>query len=107
VRPAPPPPLPSIRLPRDAGTFTSTCRLDFDAVVVTAAPIVTHHPAHAALPAGGTGRAFTNVFVKNFRDDVTDEQFRATFAGCGNITSAVVARDAEGRSQPLAAVPES
>jgi polyadenylate-binding protein len=36
---------------------------------------------------------FTNVFVKNFREDVTDEQFQAAFAGCGNITSAVVARD--------------
>ena len=33
------------------------------------------------------------VFVKNFREDVTDEQFQAAFAVCGKITSAVVARE--------------
>ncbi len=37
--------------------------------------------------------------MKNFRDDVTDEQFQAAFAECGKITSAVVARDAEGKSK--------
>jgi len=31
--------------------------------------------------------------VKNFREDVTDEQFQAAFAVCGKITSAVVARE--------------
>ena len=45
------------------------------------------------------GRSFTNVFVKNFRDDVTDEQLAAAFASCGKITSAVVARDANGKSK--------
>jgi hypothetical protein len=65
----------------------SAPRLDFDAVVVA--------PAAAA----HSGRPFTNVFVKNFRDDVTDEQFRAAFACCGAITSAVVARDGAGKSK--------
>ncbi len=44
-------------------------------------------------------RAFTNVFVKNFREDVTDEQLSAAFAVCGKITSCVVARDASGKSK--------
>jgi RNA recognition motif-containing protein len=66
--------------------------MDFDAVVVAAAPAVSRPAAHS-------GRQFTNVFVKNFRDDVTDEQFQAAFAGCGKITSAVVARDEAGKSK--------
>ena len=45
------------------------------------------------------GRSFTNVLVKNFRDDVTDEQLAAAFASCGKITSAVVSRDANGKSK--------
>jgi len=45
------------------------------------------------------GRSFTNVLVKNIRDDVTDEQLAAAFAACGKITSAVVHRDANGKSK--------
>jgi len=45
------------------------------------------------------GRAFTNLLVKNIRDDVTDEQLAAAFAGCGKITSAVVHRDQNGKSK--------
>ena len=70
--------------------------MDFDAVVVAAAAVVPLNPAHERKL---SGRPFTNVFVKNFRDDVTDEQFQAAFAGCGNITSAVVARDDAGKSK--------
>jgi RNA recognition motif-containing protein len=64
--------------------------LDFGAVAVAAAPVA--QPPHS-------GRAFTNVFVKNFSADVTDAQFQAAFAGCGVITSAVIARDAAGASK--------
>jgi polyadenylate-binding protein len=45
------------------------------------------------------GRSFTNVLVKNIREDVTDEQLAAAFAACGTITSAVVHRDANGKSK--------
>jgi RNA recognition motif-containing protein len=72
----------------------SLCRLDFDAVVAVHAPVHAHTP-HWQQPA----RAFTNVFVKNFREDVTDEQFKQAFAGFGAITSAVVARDESGKSK--------
>jgi len=44
-------------------------------------------------------RAFTNVFVKNLRDDVTDEQLNAAFASFGSITSCVIQKDkASGKS---------
>jgi RNA recognition motif-containing protein len=36
--------------------------------------------------------------VENIRDDVTDEQLAAAFAVCGRITSAVVHREANGKS---------
>ncbi len=72
------------------------CRMDFDAVVVPAAAVVPLYPAHERKQ---SDRPFTNVFVKNFRDDVTDEQFQAAFAGCGKITSAVIARDDAGKSK--------
>ena len=52
--------------------------------------IVAHYVPHEKRHAG---KAFTNVYVKNFREDVTDEQFQAAFAVCGKITSAVVARE--------------
>ena len=70
--------------------ISSLCRLDFDAVVAAAAPAVSHAPPP---------RAFTNVFVKNFREDVTDEEFKNAFASCGTITSALVARDDGGKSK--------
>jgi polyadenylate-binding protein len=45
------------------------------------------------------GRSFYNVLVKNIREDVTDEQLAAAFASCGNIMSAVVHRDPNGKSK--------
>ena len=64
----------------------------FGASASSSAPalIVAHYVPHEKRHAG---KAFTNVFVKNFREDVTDEQFQAAFAVCGKITSAVVARE--------------
>jgi hypothetical protein len=80
--------------PPPARLMPSLCRLDFDAVVAAPAPVHAHAP-HWQQPA----RAFTNVFVKNFREDVTDEEFKQAFAGFGAITSAVVARDESGKSK--------
>jgi len=42
-------------------------------------------------------RSSTTVLVNNIRDDVTDGQLAAAFAACGNMTSAVVHRDANGK----------
>ncbi|KZT56426.1 polyadenylate binding protein [Calocera cornea HHB12733] len=42
---------------------------------------------------------FTNLYVKNLDTEVTDEEFYALFAPFGNITSAVIQRDEEGRSK--------
>jgi len=44
-------------------------------------------------------RKFTNVYVKNIPDDVTDEKFREAFAKFGEVTSAVVMRKADGASK--------
>ncbi|XP_059631499.1 polyadenylate-binding protein 3-like [Cornus florida] len=42
---------------------------------------------------------FTNVYVKNFSETTTDEDLRKFFAKYGTITSAVVMRDANGKSR--------
>ncbi|KAI0726624.1 polyadenylate binding protein [Fomitopsis betulina] len=42
---------------------------------------------------------FTNVYVKNLDTEVNDEEFRELFAQFGNVTSAVIQRDDEGRSR--------
>ncbi|KAF2449293.1 polyadenylate binding protein [Karstenula rhodostoma CBS 690.94] len=42
---------------------------------------------------------FTNVYVKNVDLDVTDEQFRDLFEKHGDITSASLARDDQGKSR--------
>ena len=58
--------------------------------------VVAHYvPAEKRL----VGASFTNVLVRNIREDVTDEQLAAAFAGCGKIMSAVVHRDANGKSK--------
>jgi len=44
-------------------------------------------------------KVFTNVFVKNIDDEVTDEQFRAMFDKYGKITSHKLMCDAEGKSK--------
>lgn len=42
---------------------------------------------------------FTNIYVKNIDLDVTDEQFRELFEQHGDITSASIARDDQGKSR--------
>ncbi|KAL9231722.1 hypothetical protein vseg_006913 [Gypsophila vaccaria] len=42
---------------------------------------------------------FTNVYVKNFAESVTDEDLAKTFSQFGKITSAVVMRDMNGKSK--------
>lgn len=42
---------------------------------------------------------FTNIYVKNVDQDVTDEQFRELFEKHGEITSASLARDEQGKSR--------
>ncbi|OBZ91397.1 Polyadenylate-binding protein, cytoplasmic and nuclear [Choanephora cucurbitarum] len=42
---------------------------------------------------------FTNVYVKNLSDDVTDEQLAELFNQYGKTTSAIISRDEDGRSR--------
>ncbi|KAF1845281.1 polyadenylate binding protein [Cucurbitaria berberidis CBS 394.84] len=42
---------------------------------------------------------FTNIYVKNIDVDVTDEEFRDLFEKHGDITSASIARDDQGKSR--------
>ncbi|OCH93422.1 polyadenylate binding protein [Obba rivulosa] len=42
---------------------------------------------------------FTNVYVKNIDAEATDDEFRQLFEQFGNVTSAVVQRDDEGKSK--------
>ncbi|KAJ6442070.1 polyadenylate-binding protein [Purpureocillium lavendulum] len=42
---------------------------------------------------------FTNIYVKNINTEVTDEEFRDLFEKHGEITSASLARDQEGKSR--------
>ncbi len=44
-------------------------------------------------------RRFTNVYVKNIPDDVTDDKFESTFKEHGEITSAKVMRKEDGTSK--------
>lgn len=46
-----------------------------------------------------TRQKFTNVYVKNLPETVTDDEFTAMFAKFGLATSAVVARNEEGVSK--------
>jgi len=46
-----------------------------------------------------TNKKFTNVYVKNFGDQMDDDTFRAMFEKSGEITSAIVVRDPEGKSR--------
>eukprot|EP00249_Psilotum_nudum_P023761 c28976_g3_i1 orf=269-2023(+) len=48
---------------------------------------------------GSSGRKFNNVYVKNLAYTTTDEELRKVFGEFGPITSAVVMRDAEGKSK--------
>ncbi|KAI9105273.1 hypothetical protein DFS34DRAFT_574437 [Phlyctochytrium arcticum] len=42
---------------------------------------------------------FTNIYVKNLDEAVTDEEFRDMFEKFGDVTSAVVSRDQDGKSR--------
>ncbi|CAI5454676.1 unnamed protein product [Caenorhabditis angaria] len=46
---------------------------------------------------GDTGRKFTNVFVKNFGDNLDDEKLVKLFEKFGTISSATVMKDAAGK----------
>ncbi|CAL5332415.1 unnamed protein product [Camellia sinensis] len=41
----------------------------------------------------------SNVYVKNFDDDVIDDELREHFSQCGTITSAKLMRDEKGTSR--------
>ena len=42
---------------------------------------------------------FTNIYVKNISSEVTDDEFRELFEKYGDVTSASLARDQEGKSR--------
>ncbi|KAL3495343.1 hypothetical protein BJX62DRAFT_195831 [Aspergillus germanicus] len=42
---------------------------------------------------------FTNIYIKNIDPDVTDDEFRTLFEKYGEITSATLSRDNEGKSR--------
>jgi len=46
-----------------------------------------------------SNRKFTNVYVKNFGDQMEDDQFRNMFEQHGEITSSIVVRDLEGKAR--------
>jgi len=46
---------------------------------------------------GSTNKRFTNVFVKNFGEQVDDDKFREMFEKYGEITSSVVVKSEEGK----------
>lgn len=48
---------------------------------------------------GETTRRFTNVYVKNFAEELDKEGLEKLFARFGKITSAAVMTDAEGKSK--------
>ena len=51
------------------------------------------------LQLGETGQKFTNVFVKNFADELDKDELEKMFNKFGKITSAVVMVDDEGKSR--------
>lgn len=48
---------------------------------------------------GETARRFTNVFIKNFADELDKEKLEKLFAKFGKITSCAVMSDADGKSK--------
>jgi polyadenylate-binding protein len=48
---------------------------------------------------GDSGRRFTNVFVKNFGEELDDEKLQEIFEKYGEITSCSVMRDNDGKSK--------
>lgn len=47
----------------------------------------------------GAASKFNNVYVKNLADSTSDDDLRKTFGAFGNISSAVVMRDVDGKSK--------
>lgn len=48
---------------------------------------------------GETARRFTNVYVKNFADELDKEKLDKMFSKFGEITSSAVMTDADGKSK--------
>jgi polyadenylate-binding protein len=48
---------------------------------------------------GSSNKRFTNVYVKNFGDNMDDDKLKEMFEKYGEITSAVVAKDLDGKSK--------
>jgi len=48
---------------------------------------------------GTSKKKYTNVYVKNFGDQMEDDQFREMFEKYGEITSSIVVRDHEGKAR--------
>ena len=50
---------------------------------------------------GGASNAFTNLYIKNLAETVTDDLLKDIFGAIGQLSSAVVMRDEEGKSKVL------
>uniref|UniRef100_A0A914ECD2 Polyadenylate-binding protein n=1 Tax=Acrobeloides nanus TaxID=290746 RepID=A0A914ECD2_9BILA len=48
---------------------------------------------------GDSDTRFTNVYIKNFAEDLDDEKLKELFSKFGTITSAIVIKDSEGKSR--------
>jgi len=48
---------------------------------------------------GDKAGSFTNIYIKNFPEDYDEEQLRALFATCGEITSLAIMKDEAGKSK--------
>lgn len=48
---------------------------------------------------GEKARQFTNVYVKNFGQNMPDEKFHELFSQFGNVTSSLVSRHPDGTSK--------
>jgi len=48
---------------------------------------------------GGSQGNFTNIYVKNIPDEITQDRIQAMFSKAGRITSIFIASDAEGKSK--------
>lgn len=47
----------------------------------------------------GMNQEFTNVYVKNLLESVTEDYLHTMFSQCGTVSSVVVMRDGMGRSR--------
>lgn len=42
---------------------------------------------------------FTNLYVKNIAEDLTEDALRATFSECGKVFNVAIMKDGEGKSK--------